>query len=60
MRTIHNRKSRHSKVTEQKIEAAIKLADTEGVNDALDYMNENDIPRPIALRVLCAPRFNRK
>lgn len=56
----HERNNRQDKVTEQKIEIAVKLADDEGVNFALDYMHEKGIPRKVALRVLCAPRFKRK
>lgn len=49
--------ARRDNITEQNFEAGLHLAVREGVNPALDFMERVGIPRPVALRVLCGPKF---
>lgn len=52
--------ARRDNATEQNVEAGIQLAVREGVNPALDFMERVGVPRPVALRVLCGPKFKRQ
>lgn len=51
--------ARQDGVTEEKVEAGVQLATRDGVNPALDFMERAGVPRRVALRVLCGPRFKR-
>ncbi len=46
--------------TAARVDEAIRIADTDGVNPALEYMEEAGIPRWTALRVLCSPLMHRR
>jgi hypothetical protein len=51
---------RHEIATAETVEIALKIASTEGIGPAIDFMFSHGVSRQVALRVLSAPEFHRK
>lgn len=47
-------------VTASHVEQGLALSMQQGVNPALQFMEQRGVPRPVALRVLCSPEHFRK
>jgi hypothetical protein len=47
-------------VTASHVEQGLALCMQQGVNPALQFMEQRGVPRPVALRVLCSPEHFRK
>lgn len=52
-------RSRADEQTAARVEDALKIVQQGGIHPALEFMQEAGIPREVALRVLCAPQFQR-
>lgn len=46
--------------TAARVDEALRIATTDGVHPALEYMQLAGVPRHTALRVLCAPSLHRQ
>jgi hypothetical protein len=47
-------------VTADHVEQGLALCMRQGVNPALQFMEQRGVPRPVALRVLCSPQHFRQ
>lgn len=46
--------------TAARVDEALRIANTDGVHPALEYMQLAGVPRQTALRVLCSPQMHRQ
>jgi hypothetical protein len=60
MGEVSRNDARTDQTTASHVEDALRLCARQGIHPALLLMEQQGVPRPVALRVLCSPELFRK